>query len=84
MSIAIQIISQGAITDDISKRGDRLFGQTAGHLECFQEEVEDIRDALQEAQAKHRRICERVVRKNMPEAIRLLQHKYSGRESALS
>ena len=55
MSIAIKIISQGAITDDISKRGDRLFGQTAGHLECFQEEVEDIRDALQEAQAKHRK-----------------------------
>ena len=56
MSVAVLLIKQGAIRDVISGRRDCLVGQVCGRLKRFQEEVEEITDALMEAQAKHRRV----------------------------
>ena len=78
--IAVLLIRQGAVTDDIEGREDCVFGRVSRQLVRFQEEVEEITDELLGAQAKCRRVCEQEVRKSMLEVRNQLQSKYSGRK----
>ena len=54
MNLAELLIRRGVITEVTSEHGDSRFHHTVRQLPRFQEEVEGITDALQEAQAEQR------------------------------
>ena len=67
--------------DVIGGRDDCVFGQASRQLARFQEEVEEIMNALLGAQAKRRRMREQELRKNMVEVSSKIKSKYSGGKS---
>ena len=81
MQIAVLLIIQGAIMDVIGGREDFIFSRASRQLARFQEELEEITEALLGAQAKRRRVREHKLSKSMLEVSNQVQSRYSGAKS---
>ena len=80
--IAELLINRGDVTEVTSMHGDSRFHRKARQVARFQEEIEGIKDALQEARAEQRSVREGKLKITMTEISQQLQEKIRDTESS--